>query len=213
MNDASESSRSDRIAGVILAGGQARRMGGADKALVDLAGRPLLAHALERFAPQVAPLILSANGDPARFAAFGLPVVADASPDQAGPLAGLAAAAAWLAAHRPEIAFFASVAVDSPRLPLDLVARLKAALDASPRALSAVATSEGRVHPVAGLHRRVGFDELTRDLAAGASRRVMTWIDAREPVFVDFSDPSGDPFVNLNRPDDVAALAAAGFRG
>ena len=67
MNDASESSRSDRIAGVILAGGQARRMGGADKALVDLAGRPLLAHALERFAPQVAPLILSANGDPARF--------------------------------------------------------------------------------------------------------------------------------------------------
>lgn len=208
MTDASPSSTSRPVAGVILAGGLARRMGGADKALVDLAGRPLLAHVIERFAPQVAPLLISANGDAARLSAFALPVVADPLPGHLGPLAGLAAAALWLAADHPEVRLLASVAVDSPHLPRDLVARLAAALDAAPAARSAVAASGGRIHPVAALHRVEGLADLVADLASGATRRVMSWLETRDFVTVEFVDRDGDPFVNLNRPDDVAALAA-----
>lgn len=208
MTDAPPSTSLGPVAGVILAGGLARRMGGADKALVDLAGRPLLAHVIERFAPQVEPLLISANGDPARLAGFRLPVVADPLPGHLGPLAGLAAAALWLAENRPDVRLLASVAVDSPHLPRDLVARLGAALAAAPAAGSAVAASGGRTHPVAALHRLDGLADLVEELASGATRRVMSWLETRGAITVEFVDSDGDPFVNLNRPDDVAALAA-----
>ena len=197
---------SSPVAGVVLAGGQGRRFGGVDKALLGLAGRPLLAHAIERFGPQVAPLVVSANGDPARFAGFDLPIVADPFAEPLGPLAGLAAAALWLAENHPEVRFLASVAVDTPCLPRDLVTRLAAALAAAPQARVAVAASGGRVHPVAALHRVDGLDDLVAGLADGRLRRVMSWIEARGAVVVDFADPDGDPFHNVNRPDDLAAL-------
>ncbi len=197
-----------QIAGVILAGGLARRMGGGDKALLDLAGRPLLAHVIERFRPQVGPLLLSANGDPARFAAFGLDVVPDPLPDHPGPLAGLAAACLWLRTHRPDIRGIATVAVDSPFLPLDLVARLCAARAAAPQARCAVARSADRVHPVAALHDVDCVDDLLPGLASGEIRRVMSWLDTRGAVFVDFPVEGVDPFLNLNRPEDLAALRA-----
>ena len=201
------------IAGVILAGGQGRRMGGADKALVDLAGRPFLERVIERFAPQVAPLLLSANDDPARFARFGLPVVPDPLPEPCGPLAGVAAAHAFLARTRPEIGFLATVAVDTPFLPVDLVARLAAALVAHPDARVAVAASRGRVHPVAAVHRLVDLEDLIAGLADGSIRRVMRWVEARGVATVDFDDCEGvDPFLNLNRPEDLAAAQAPAVR-
>ena len=104
--------------GVLLAGGLARRMGGGDKPLRLLDGRTLLERVAARMAPQCDGLILNANGDPARFAAIGLPVVADDVPGFAGPLAGILAALDWAAAHRPDLAFVASAAADSPLLAL-----------------------------------------------------------------------------------------------
>lgn len=200
---------SEPIAGVILAGGQGRRFGGADKALLDLDGRPLVAHVVERFAPQVAPLFLSANGDPTRFAAFRLDVVADPFAEPAGPLAGVAAAGLRLRETRPDIGLLATVAVDTPQLPRDLVARLAAALEAAPEARVAIAASLGRSHPVAALHRLVGLDELVAGLADGSIRRVMRWVEARGLVTVDFDGACGDPFLNLNRPEDLADLRRA----
>jgi len=197
------------IVGVVLAGGLSRRMGGGDKALTDLCGRPLLAHVIERFRSQVGPLLLSANGDPARFAAFGLEVVADPVGDYPGPLAGLAAACLWARANRPDIARVATVAADLPLLPADLVARLASALDADPEAGCAVAASRGRVHPVAALHSVDCVDDLLPGLASGEIRRLMTWFERRRVVTVDFDAPDMDPFVNLNSPEDMAVLRAA----
>lgn len=209
MRDHAATVGTDIVAGVILAGGLARRMGGGDKALLDLAGRPLLARVISRFRPQVGPLLLSANGDPARFAAFGLEVVADPVADYPGPLAGLAAACLWVRAHRPEIRYVATAPVDVPLLPDDLVARLAAALATNHGAGCAIATSGGRVHPVAALHPVDCVDDLLPGLASGAIRRLMTWFDERGAVTVDFGTQGVDPFVNLNRPEDLAALRAA----
>ena len=138
------------IHGLILAGGLARRMDGRDKALVEIGGRPLLAHVMARLAPQVAGLALNANGDAARFAAFHLPVVADDVPGFAGPLAGVLAGLDWLARERPGATHAASVAADTPFLPTDLVARLAEARVAA-GARVAVAASGGRRHPVIAL--------------------------------------------------------------
>ncbi|TBW41059.1 molybdenum cofactor guanylyltransferase [Siculibacillus lacustris] len=193
---------------MILAGGLARRMGGGDKALRPLAGRPLLAHVADRLAPQVRALALSANSDPARFAAFGLPVLADPVAGALGPLAGLAAGWIWAAGLAPPAALVATVAVDTPFLPEDLVARLAQALAAAPEAEVAVAASAGRVHPVAALHRIGDVAALVAGLSDGSLRRVMSWIDGRRPVIVDFPALPCDPFENLNTEADLARAEA-----
>ena len=118
------------VAGVLLAGGLARRMGGGDKPLRQLGGRPLLAHAIERVRPQVSALVLNVNGDPARFSDFDLPVAADPIEGFAGPLAGVLAGMDWVAEHAPDCRWLASFATDAPFLPTDLVARLMAAVEA-----------------------------------------------------------------------------------
>ena len=112
------------VPGVILAGGLATRMGGGDKCLLELASRPLLAHVIERLAPQAGPLALNANGDPARFAPFGLPVLPDSVPGFPGPLAGVLAGLDW--AQALGAAQIVTVAADTPFFPTDLVARLQA---------------------------------------------------------------------------------------
>jgi len=198
----------DDVLGLILAGGQARRMGGADKALLPLAGRPLLAHVVDRLAPQVGRMALSANGEAARFAAFRLPVLADPFAENVGPLAGLAAGLLHAASLDPAPRFVVTAAVDTPFLPLDLVARLRAAVPDDGRTL-AVAATAGRIHPVAALHPREEADELLAGLASGALRRVMGWIESRPTVVVDFPpDGFGDPFANLNTPEELAAAEA-----
>ena len=110
--------------GLVLAGGLARRMGGGDKPRTSIGGVTILSRVLERMKPQCTRLILNANGDPARFADTGLPVIADDVPDFAGPLAGILAGLDWAAAHAPDVAYVASVPGDCPFLPRDLVARL-----------------------------------------------------------------------------------------
>src|SRR5256886_14532857 len=139
-----------KIPGVLLAGGLARRMGGGDKPMRTIAGRTILERVIARLKPQCDGLILNANGDPARFAAFGLPVIADGVADFPGPLAGILAALDWAAANRPDVAFVLSAAADCPFLPRDLVSRLYGALKAENAEL-AVAASDGQSHPVIGL--------------------------------------------------------------
>ena len=136
--------------GVLLAGGLARRMGGGDKPMRQIGGRTILARVIARLQPQCDDLILNANGDPARFAAFGLPVIADTVENFPGPLAGILAALDWAAANRPEVEFILSAAADCPFLPRDLVARLHQARMAEDAQL-AVAASDGQSHPVIGL--------------------------------------------------------------
>src|SRR5204863_3884572 len=138
------------IPGVLLAGGLARRMGGGDKPMRQIAGRTILDRVIARLAPQCDGLILSANGDPARFAAFGLPVISDGVADFPGPLAGILAALDWAAASRPDVKFILSAAADCPFLPRDLVSRLHQALTEQ-NAQLAVAASGGQSHPVIGL--------------------------------------------------------------
>lgn len=198
---------SQHIAGVVLAGGLGRRMGG-DKALVPLGGIPLAAHAVRRLAPQVGTLILNANGDPARFAALGLPVVPDEAADRAGPLAGVLAALNWLARERPETRLMASVSADAPFIPADLVSRLDAALEDAPEARVAVAQSRGQRHHVIGLWRADAAGEIAAALARG-ERRAETIVDRLGAVSVPFADlPIGseaiDLFFNINTPDDLA---------
>ena len=178
------------IAGVILAGGLSRRMGGGDKGLVPLADRPLLAHVIDRIAPQVARLAINANGDPARFAHLGLPVITDTLPGHLGPLAGILSAMHWARLHG-----FAQVLVvpgDAPFLPPDLAARLAPG--------PAIAASGGRMHPVAGLWDVAQANALHDQVLAG-TRKVMDW--ARDARVVEFTG-TPDPFTNLNTPQDFA---------
>jgi molybdenum cofactor guanylyltransferase len=195
------------VAGLLLAGGQSRRMGGGDKALRLLGGRTLLAHIVERLRPQVAALVLNANGDPARFAGFELPVVADEVPDFAGPLAGVLAGLDWVAAHRPDLSHVASVATDAPFLPKDLVARFVAALKEADADL-ACAASGGRAHPVFGLWPVRLKEDLRGALFAEGIRKVDLWTARHRLVTVSFPDRPVDPFFNANRPDDLEAAAA-----
>jgi len=197
------------ILGLLLAGGLSRRMGGGDKFLRLLGGRPLLAHVIERIGPQVSALVINANGDPARFAAFGLPVVADSVPDFAGPLAGILAGLDWAAAHRPDCSLIASVPTDSPFLPVDLVPRL---LDGMRRADAALAcaASDGRSHPVIGLWPVALRDDLRRAVLDEGIRKVDLWTGRHRLATVPFPGTIDgiDPFFNANRPADLEQAEA-----
>ncbi|MEW5727939.1 MAG: molybdenum cofactor guanylyltransferase MobA, partial [Pseudomonadota bacterium] len=188
------------IAGLVLAGGLSRRMGGADKALIEIGGVPLVTRAVRRLAPQVAEVILNANGDPVRFASLGLPVVADVVAGHAGPLAGVLTGLEWLAANRPAIGWMATVPTDSPLFPHNLVARL-----AEAGAPLAVACSQGRIHPVFALWRLDLLDRVRALVASGERRMGM----AAEMLGAARVEWPNDPFVNVNTPGDLAALDAA----
>jgi molybdenum cofactor guanylyltransferase len=191
------------VAGIVLAGGLSRHMGGGDKCLQPLAGRPVLAHIIERAQGQVTALALNANGDAARFAAFGLPVVADSVPDFAGPLAGVLAGLDWAAASDPRCTHVASFAGDAPFLPLDLVARFAAAI-ADGRHELACAASGGRPHPVFGLWPVALRDALRHAMVEEGTRKVDVWTARYDLVAVDFAIAPVDPFFNANRPEDLA---------
>ena len=191
-----------KIAGVLLAGGQSQRMGGGDKNLRLLGGRPMLAHVIERAKPQVDTLVLNANGDPQRFAAFGLPVIADSVTGFAGPLAGVLAGLDWAAKNLPEAELVASFATDAPFFPRDLVSRLAVALEEGGFDL-ACAQSNGQAHPVFGLWS-VSLREALREALAGGMRKVDQWTARFKLVEVEFLAEPVDPFFNANRPDDLA---------
>lgn len=195
-----------KIIGVLLAGGLARRMGGGDKPLRLIGGRPILDRVIERLEPQVAGLVLNANGDPSRFAFYGLPVVGDSVPDFAGPLAGILAGLDWTAEHRPDCPIVASVATDAPFLPTDLVARLEQARAAEGVDL-ACAASGGQAHPVIGLWPVRLRDELRHALTNEGIRKVDVWTARYKLAVVPFSGGPVDPFFNANRPDDLDEAA------
>jgi molybdopterin-guanine dinucleotide biosynthesis protein A len=191
------------VAGVILAGGLSRRMGGGDKCLRPIGGRPILAHIIERAQPQVTALVLNANGDAARFAPFGLPVAADVVEGFAGPLAGVLTGMEWAARHAPGCKWLASFASDAPFLPRDLVARLFAAA-MEEKADLACAASAGQTHPVFGLWRIDLAAELRRALVDEQIHKVDRWTARYRLTQVDFPTKPVDPFFNTNRPEDLA---------
>jgi molybdopterin-guanine dinucleotide biosynthesis protein A len=195
------------IAGVILAGGQSRRMGGGDKCLRELAGRTLLSRIVERARDQVGPLVLNANGDASRFADVGLPVVADAVSGFAGPLAGVLTGLEWARDHAPDCDFVATFACDAPFLPEDLVTRLARAVSEQ-GADMACAASGGRDHPVFGLWPVRLAGDLRRALVAEDIRKVDIWTARYRLARVEFATDPVDPFFNVNRPDDFAAAEA-----
>ena len=200
------------VNGVLLAGGQSRRMGGGDKGLRELAGQPMLARVIERLSPQVQRLVLNANGDPARFEAFGLPIVPDTVTGFAGPLAGILAGMRWSMSVTPDARWIATTSTDVPFLPLDLVHRLLAvAIEVGPDAI-AIAASGGRAHPVIGLWPVALAEDLQRQLDGGA-RKVMDWIGRHASTEVDFPPLRFhgrmiDPFFNVNTPEDLEDAAA-----
>lgn len=191
------------VVGVILAGGQSRRMGGGDKCLRRLGPKTILQHVIDRARPQVAQLVLNANGDPGRFAAYGLPVVADGINGFAGPLAGILAGLDWARASAPGCRWLASFAGDAPFLPRDLVARLVAAA-VEGRADLACARSAGQAHPVIGLWAVALADDLRRALVDENVRKVDVWTARHALVAVDFAADPVDPFFDANRPEDLA---------
>jgi molybdenum cofactor guanylyltransferase len=190
--------------GVLLAGGLARRMGGGDKPMRQIAGRTILARVIARLKPQCDGLILNANGDPARFAAFGLPVIPDSVADFPGPLAGILASLDWAAASRPEVSWVLSVAADCPFLPRDLVARLHRAR-ADENAQLAVAASDGQSHPVIGLWSVGLREELRHALVVEDVRKIDRWTARYRLATVTWPVDDLDPFFNANTVDDIAA--------
>jgi molybdopterin-guanine dinucleotide biosynthesis protein A len=184
------------ITGVILAGGEGRRLGGADKGLQELRGRPMVQWVLDRLAPQVGTVLISANRNLPRYAGFGCRVLPDRIPDFAGPLAGLHAALAQAATP-----LVASVPCDSPFLPPDLIRRLHAALIAGQAEL-AVARAAGRTHRAFCLARREVLPGLDAFLAAG-ERKVGLWHASLNIVEVDFDDEAA-AFTNINTPEQLA---------
>ncbi|MEH2585518.1 molybdopterin-guanine dinucleotide biosynthesis protein A [Nitrobacteraceae bacterium AZCC 2161] len=189
--------------GVLLAGGLARRMGGGDKPMREIGGRTILDRVIDRLTPQCDGLILNANGDPARFKAFGLPVIADDIADFPGPLAGILAALDWTAANRPDVQWILSAAADCPFLPRDLVARLHRARIAE-NAQLAVAASAGQSHPVIGLWSVDLRDELRHALVVESIRKVGRWTARYRLATVEWPAAPLDPFFNANTMDDIA---------
>ena len=198
----------EAVAGVILAGGLSRRMGGGDKGLLALGGRPILARVIDRLRPQVDRLALNANGDPARFAAFGLPVAADSVEGYAGPLAGVLAGMDWAAGEG--IATIVTAAADTPFFPEDLVAGLLAARDREGTPLAVAMTEDAErghsPHPTFGLWP-VALREDLRAALAGGTRKVVAWTQPHGVAGATFRG-SQEPFFNVNTPEDLARAEA-----
>ena len=194
------------VAGVLLAGGLARRMGGGDKCLRELGGKTLLEHAIDRARPQVGALLLNANGDPSRLAAFGLAVAGDVVDGNAGPLAGVLTGMEWAVAEAQEYSWLATFATDAPFFPEDLVARLKHAVEEE-GADMACASSGGRAHPVFAmwpLHLR---DDLRHAVVEEGLRKVDLWTERYNLAVADFPVSPLDPFFNANSPEDLETAA------
>ncbi|MGA0311207.1 MAG: molybdenum cofactor guanylyltransferase MobA [Alphaproteobacteria bacterium] len=188
-----------RSAATLLAGGQARRMGGGDKNLMMLAGKPVLRHVLDRVDFADRPLMINANGDPARYAAFCLPVCADVIDGYAGPLAGILTGLEWVAANHSDCSHMVSLATDAPFLPVNLIAVLESAIGDG--AEIAQAMSLHRRHPVFAIWP-VAIAGALRDAVIDEGVRKIDDFTARyHCVTVEFAG-TPDPFMNLNRPDD-----------
>lgn len=191
------------LPGVILAGGRATRMGGGDKGFRRVAGRRLIDRVIDRLVPQLGVMAINANGDPLRFAEFGVPVLADPLPDHPGPLAGVLAGMDWAASLGA--AQVVTAAADTPFFPCDLVVRLQAAAGPSGLALAATCDAAGRVRaqPTFGLWPVALRDDLRAALEGGL-RKIVIWTDRHAAGLAVFEAEVMDPFFNINTPDDIA---------
>lgn len=198
-----------RIAGIILAGGQSRRMGGQDKAMLPFGHRRLIDHVHERLSRQVNTVVLNSNGDPADIASLNVPVVPDDIGGFAGPLAGILAAMEWANDQAAPFSHVLTVAADTPFFPDDLAKRLCLAITDAPGHIG-VAASGGRLHPVFGLWPVFLKADLRDWLSDEKNRRVVSWIEGHPHRIAEFSPAttqSGgtfDPFFNINTPQDIA---------
>lgn len=202
------------IAGVILAGGRASRMGGTDKGMLTIGHSTLLERVIGRLEPQVTALALNANGDPSRFLPLALDIVADPLPEQVGPLGGILAAMRWAAAHKIHFRRVVTVAADTPFFPEDLVRSfLETAGDNEERIV--LAGSGGRPHPTFGLWPTGLADDLAAHISSGQPRRVTAYaIEKHGAAIADFAFSAGfDPFFNINTPEDLAAARGAAETG
>jgi molybdopterin-guanine dinucleotide biosynthesis protein A len=190
----------DAVTGLVLAGGASRRMGGEDKGLAALAGRPMLEYVLDALRPQVGSIMVSANRNRDRYSAYGSPVVTDALENYPGPLAGVSSALQHLATD-----YLLVVPCDAPLLAPDLAPRLHAACVAA-GAEAAVASDGRRVQPVFLLLRATVAPGLRSYLAAGG-RAVDAWLTQLRHVQVEFSDEP-DCFVNVNEPAELRRVEA-----
>ncbi|MEM9097966.1 MAG: molybdenum cofactor guanylyltransferase MobA [Pseudomonadota bacterium] len=195
-----------RLAGVILAGGLARRMGGGDKAIRTVAGRPLLAHVIDRLRPQVEALALNANGDPERFATYGLPVIADTVEGFVGPLGGVLSGLRW--AERGGFSHIVTAAADTPFFPSDLARRLIDAVERENQPIALAATTDPKrglsEHPTFGLWPVALADNLEEALTVGQMRKVIVWTSRHGAARAVFDDAGAYPFFNVNTPEDLA---------
>ncbi len=200
-----------RVAGVVLAGGLSRRMG-SDKTLLELAGKPLIQHAIERLAAQCEPLAINANRDASRLARFGLPVIADATDDYAGPLAGVLAGLRWAQQAAPDAPFIMTAACDTPFFPDDLIIKFLEASEEVAYPAIVLAKSGGQVQPVFGLWPTVLAGDLAEALASG-TRKVLQWAQQHsqrivEVPMISLGGKQADPFFNANTPEQLAEAEA-----
>ena len=191
------------VVGVILAGGRAERMGGGDKCLREVAGKTILARVIERIRPQVDDLVLNANGDPARFAAYGLPVVPDTVPDFAGPLAGVLAGLEWAEANHPQAHYIVTAPADGPFVPRDLVVHLANTLVAEDAELVTAACGI-QTYPVVGLWPVRLAQALYDALANEGVHKVDAWTKRFRRAVASFPATPVDPFFNANTPEQLA---------
>jgi molybdenum cofactor guanylyltransferase len=188
--------------GLVLAGGLARRMGGGDKGLIRIGRETILERALARLGPQCAGMVINANGDPARFAAFRLAVVADDVEGFAGPLAGILAGLDWLAANAPAVGWLASVPGDCPFLPRNLVSRLHVARAAAGVPLACAKSGDWR-HPVVGLWPVSLRADLRRAVVSEGLRKIEVWTARHGVALAEWPAEPVDPFFNVNTPEDA----------
>jgi molybdopterin-guanine dinucleotide biosynthesis protein A len=197
----------EKTLGLVLAGGLARRMGGGDKARIKIDGITILQRVIACLTPQCSRVILNANGDPARFADTGLPVIADSVPDFAGPLAGILAGLDWAAANAPQCGWLASAPGDCPFLPDNLVARLHEARVATAMPLVCARSGEWR-HPVVGLWPLTLRDDLRRALVEEGLHKIEIWTARHGVAIANWPAEPVDPFFNVNTPEDARRAEA-----
>jgi len=189
--------------GLVLAGGLARRMGGGDKARISIGGKTILERVLACLKPQCTRLIINANGDPARFADTGLPVVADSVPDFAGPLAGILAGLDWAAANAPNCEWLLSAPGDCPFLPKELAARLHETRAATGLPLACARSGDWR-HPVVALWPVKLREDMRHALIDDGLRKIEIWTARHGVAIADWPATPIDPFFNVNTPEDAA---------
>jgi molybdopterin-guanine dinucleotide biosynthesis protein A len=189
--------------GLVLAGGQARRMGGGDKAFIEIGGRKILDRVLARLQPSCRRIVLNANGDPQRFASWGLPVIADGVKDFAGPLAGILAGMDWTARNYPAVEWMASVPGDCPFLPESFVERLHEVRAAQSRTLACAQSGDWR-HPVVGLWNVRLREDLRKALVVEDLHKIEVWTARHGVAIATWPDTPVDPFFNVNTPEDIA---------